>query len=335
MASYKNKGKIYKLSVNDTDNSYCYADFIRLAILNTTNEMIETPESAMLLLDCLLSVPGKTYSFEELIIDLELGTSASDSSISTRIQRLRSLHPILNSVIRNKRSKGYYFKGSVLDVTEQFSEIVNLESAKELHSSGNSLTDNKLPQVFFSSRRDVDRLYPLSNLKDAKEILCLSLTAASLLHDKALSPDPHYSSASDMFLNLAQARIRIILPQTGSIAEQDALMYKMPESNFLGTSEYLLRTMQERLIQACLSKRNIEGRFTSCCLPYGILVVNYRDIEKDYIKLDLYDPYLHLGADRHSLIITRKDNELSFNYYYQQFYFFWENASPNPEINTY
>lgn len=334
MLDYKNSGKIFKLSSKDNDNSFCYADFIRSTILDNNKEIIETTESAMLLLDCLLSVPGRTCSFQELITNLDLGTSASDSNISMRIGRLRKTHSTLDKVIVNRRSLGYYFKGSILDVTDQFPEIVNNEPINEIYTGEAVPSDRKRPFVFFSSRRTVDQKYPLSKLKDAKEILCLSLTAASLLHSKALSPDPHYSSASDMFLSLNEALIRIILPQSGSIAEKDALMYKMPESNFLGTSEELLRTMRENLIHASLSKNNIEGRFTSCCLPYGILVVNYRDIEKDYIKLDLYDPYLHLGADRHSLIITRKDNEHSFNYYYQQFYLFWQNASLNPEIRT-
>ena len=127
------------------------------------------------------------------------------------------------------------------------------------------------------------------------------------------------------------AKIRIILPQGNSYSEKDALTYKIPQNTFLGSAESFMKLMRANLLKACASKSNVEGRFTSCSMPYGILVVNYRNVEKDYIKLDLYDPYLHLGTDRRSLIITRKDNEEDFNYYYQQFFLFWENASLSPE----
>ena len=77
-----------------------------------------------------------------------------------------------------------------------------------------------------------------------------------------------------------------------------------------------------------LDDGNFELKLTDVSLPYALMRVEYKTGYKDlnYIKLDIYSPYIESNASRRSIIISKKYQPDNYQFFEEQIHIINENA---------
>lgn len=68
---------------------------------------------------------------------------------------------------------------------------------------------------------------------------------------------------------------------------------------------------------------------TEVVLPYAIMIVKFEEKEMDYMKIDLYSPYIIEKKERPSFYIFRNMQENLYQHFQNVFYNIW-----NDDVNS-
>lgn len=185
--------------------------------------------------------------------------------------------------------------------------------------------------VFCSSRKNIELAYSLdmrlgsleNDTTDISEIRILNFAATSIVAADYVTPDMknpmHLHIAHLMHLGIC---LELIITAPDTFAARDASI-KMSNMHFLDDQSKVIRMTYHQALELIRSNPAYAAAYhddpprfrfltTDIALPYAIMqVIHKPDFSyKDYIKVDLYSPYLDNDNNRRSFIVwAAQDNE--------------------------
>jgi hypothetical protein len=118
--------------------------------------------------------------------------------------------------------------------------------------------------------------------------------------------------------------LRVILMSPNSLINEHVARYRMSPNCINISKEKLVDYSIEgirKLIE--IDKNRTYGKITDLCLPYALCIFKFYDESMDYIKIDLYSPYIDNNEKRPSVVIYRIKNEKLFEHFSSVFRNVW------------
>lgn len=131
--------------------------------------------------------------------------------------------------------------------------------------------------------------------------------------------------------NEKNLNLEIIIEKPESKAELDACKFKENfEHRYIVKKQLIQRTITFlEQISKKVAKRHIHVKMTEVVLPYAIMIVKFEEKEMDYMKIDLYSPYIIEKKERPSFYIFRNMQENLYQHFQNVFYNIW-----NDDVNS-
>lgn len=193
-------------------------------------------------------------------------------------------------------------------------------------------------------RRLIERLFPEESLTiriDGKYIIrhidIISYTSATIINPKKVNYNTQDNSMPTSIAALLEDKnfsMHLLMTEPLSKAAQEAYSsQKLGNAHWennvnASTSAFedaymtLLETYQnENIFSKRLKDNHLEVYMTSIALPYAIFKVTYKDAyeELDYIKVDLYSPYMEQdNKNRRSFVISKKHDQQNYEFFSTQ-----------------
>ncbi|MBR4026269.1 MAG: hypothetical protein IKJ01_01755 [Lachnospiraceae bacterium] len=186
-----------------------------------------------------------------------------------------------------------------------------------------NLSENlQLPNVFLGFRRTVDGDIEKLQLRllEATTIQILCLNGVTLF-DKEDS-----MMLRNLFEKNRNLKMEVIISQKESEFYLDASEYQMNYEHLTMSKielgyKVLIQLDNERKL---LNNNRIFIKTTDKNIPYSLFIVQFNKREFDYIKVDLYSPFIRDNNDRPSMYIFRDTNIELFEHFRQVFDSAWK-----------
>ncbi len=172
---------------------------------------------------------------------------------------------------------------------------------KGIEKKVNSLIDDK---KIISSRYELESSYPLSEMwKDCDSVHIASMGSTQLFTTKRDILEKSISEGTDF---------EFILVEPTSMAMQEHLDNKC-EDNF-GVTKSAVEKFHDTIINLTKSQffaDSLDFYYTEINLPYALMIVNKRDVNLSFVKVDLYSIGVK-DSERPSFIIYADDELFPF-----------------------
>lgn len=179
----------------------------------------------------------------------------------------------------------------------------------------------------FRHELDVKKEKIQIKLQNAKELQLLFLNGSSLLDKENNEGNFNLQFfVSEREKQNLVLRIEVIFVEPGSLSEQDACNWKENFYHRTVDKKMLSHISMENLKE--LKKKSakickISIKYTRIFLPYSLLIVKYDDEKQDFMKVDLYSPYVDDRKERPSMYIYRCIHRELFEHFQRVFYRIW------------
>lgn len=188
------------------------------------------------------------------------------------------------------------------------------------------------PNVCMGFRKSMDEdIKTLSDrMRFASDIQLLALDGISLFGNENVSLNLNGLLVEDLeriSSDNSKIKIEIIVSEAGTITNSNACRYQVNLSHLQLPKEKLAQYTLDRLLKLKRQLKNglLGVKTTSLPLPYALFIVCFEDETLDYIKVDLYSPFLSENSDRPTLYILRRTNPNLFVHFKNVFENMWKN----------
>lgn len=232
--------------------------------------------------------------------------------------------------------------------------MLNVELAEAIGSVGQAITNifnlfrvkegegrRKISKTCrrFGAREDVESQNGLDKrLKlgiGIKEIRILNYASTSVLTPSLVdfSNLTHCSNLSDRIKELVckeGVKITLIINAPDCAAADEALRSeKIINMNIDGNNRGQVFYQSYKGIQEIIGEngafynsyksKDFKYHITEVALPYAIFQVKHNNSKKDYVKIDLYSPYISNESKRRTFFIYRADDEKNYKFFEENF----------------
>lgn len=189
---------------------------------------------------------------------------------------------------------------------------------------------NEAPNVYMAFRKETDIAMKSFNkiLMQAREIQLLCNDGVSLFGSNIAYRD--CESKKEMYvkslLNNRQINIEIILqsPQNGDIDESCINIKHLHISKACLSGHSISRI--KKILRELYGNR-LFLKITRQRLPYALMIFKFEDDLLDFIKLDLYSPFIEDNSYRPSMYILKKINPMLFEHFQNVFERTWSDEN--------
>lgn len=181
----------------------------------------------------------------------------------------------------------------------------------------------------FRKTMDEDVSAICERIKKASQIQLLMLDGISMVGNEDVAPNLtgfFFNNIKKAVAGNSELKLEIIISEPGTECNRDASRYQINLPH--------LRLPKEKLAQYSLAKLAdwkgkirkgiINIKTTSVPLPYGMFIVCFEDQSLDYIKVDIYSPFLDDNRDRPTMYVLRRANPDLFMHFKQVFENMWK-----------
>ncbi|SCY77226.1 hypothetical protein [Ruminococcus sp. YE282] len=191
---------------------------------------------------------------------------------------------------------------------------------------------NLSPNICMGFRRDMDEnIITLCNrIQRAIEIQMLFIDGISLFGDEAISRDisnVFFKKIEELLISKKDLRIEIIISEAGSKANKEACQYQINLNHLKRAKSKLSLYTIDKItkLKESFPSASLELKLTTLALPYALFIVGFNDDRYDYIKLDMYSPFLKENNERPSLFVFKSLNPELFKHFKDVFENMWKN----------
>lgn len=165
-----------------------------------------------------------------------------------------------------------------------------------------SYTDHPAPNVYLASKGEIeqDETFNLDDrCKDANRLLVIAFAATTFLAGRLISESVYGPKWRKFFNKLAdsKAKIDVVTVRVGSLAEKDAIDYKMRPLTINSSIDIkdIVTKNHENFKDSVKANdlKNVHLYTTDIALPVSYVLAEYEDHSKDNIKVDLYLPIIN------------------------------------------
>lgn len=183
--------------------------------------------------------------------------------------------------------------------------------------------------IYMGFRRELDAKKESIQVKiqEAEELQLLFFNGSSLLGTKSEGKNFDLQGFfKEKGRKESKFRLEVILTEPGSCSEREACNWK---ENFYHRSinKDMLSTVSietlKNMKKSETNKCKIEAKQTKMFLPYALLIVKYEDMKQDFMKVDLYSPYIIDREERPALYLYRYIHKELFEHFQKVFYHIW------------
>ncbi len=204
---------------------------------------------------------------------------------------------------------------------------------KEYNEEFINLFDNKIDltpniHIGFRSTMDDSALYWSKKLENAVEMQIMCISGYSLFEDQnVVNRENELFEMFKLLLKTDKKLImEVILAEPESLSAEDAYNYKLNmRHRHVPKNELILNSIDNlgRLVKEKNENVSIAVKTTRVYMPYSLNIAKFEDKEKDYIKIDLYSPYIDDSKQRPSMYIFRITNQNLFEHFQKVFERMW------------
>ena len=177
----------------------------------------------------------------------------------------------------------------------------------------------------FRNRFDETEHEMEEKLSHVKEFFYMGNTGSAFFNDRNIENKANFYSVLEHRIRQADAfLLRVILMSPNSLINEHVARYRMSPNCINISKEKLVDYSIEgirKLIE--IDKNRTYGKITDLCLPYALCIFKFYDESMDYIKIDLYSPYIDNNEKRPSVVIYRIKNEKLFEHFSSVFRNVW------------
>jgi len=189
-----------------------------------------------------------------------------------------------------------------------------------------------LPNVQMNFRRNIDEPVDIleKRLNGAKSIQMCLFDGVSLFGDSDIvkgSTASFYSVLKGILSSNEHFQTDIILSKLDSEMLDNASRFQINVNHLKCSKKELSRKIIEKLksLKNEVLNDNLTIKITEQSLPYALFIVCFNDEKRDYMKIDLYSPFVSENKDRPSFYIFRYTNPILFNHFVTTFENMWRN----------
>lgn len=165
-------------------------------------------------------------------------------------------------------------------------------------------------------------------LMEAKYIQILCLNGVSIFGDSfsTMGRDAGLKEFRDLMEQNADLNVEVILLQPESKANLEESEYQVNHDHLTIPKSELSRHSIENIkkIMEDEGKGRLFLKTTDKSIPYALFLVSFKDSRLDYVKVDLYSPFIENNGERPSMYIFRNSTPELFKHFSKVFERMWK-----------
>lgn len=170
----------------------------------------------------------------------------------------------------------------------------------------------------------------LEYFQSANELQIMCFTGTTLFTNGNVSGknDNFSESFRNLIIENKNLSVEIILAEPDSASNLEASKYRACPSKLwipkIGLTKISCEAIKS-VIDLCSNQNRIHLKVTKVFLPYALFIVKHENIDLDYIKVDLYSPFLVDSKQKPCMYVFRSTSPQLFDHFQDVFKRVWGN----------
>ena len=195
-----------------------------------------------------------------------------------------------------------------------------------------NLNFSLIPNIYVGFRKNLDEKIDVlsQRIKLAKSLQMCFFDGVSIFGDSDVSENTNgdfYKLLQQVLTESKGFLVEIIVSNPMSKIWQDLTKFQINIPHLRCSKKELpLHTLQRvNLIKKKLSFNNLWIKVTDMPLSYSLFIVKFEDESWDYMKVDIYSPFVSENTERPSFYVFRNSDPMLFNHFDVTFEKMWKN----------